>query len=236
MLTTFQSCHTTLPISFLVSLLPYPHTALIQAAPLNLSGLSWWLRVKNLPATAGDSGLIPGSGRFPGEEGNDNPLQYSYLGNLMTRGTCQAAVCGVAKIRTRLSNWAPTRVCERAHTHTHAHAHTPFTLSKTAFENKGNSYCNHCLGSFDSPTTCYWLFATQSFFSIPSYSCLESRSSWLFQPSLLQILIFEIFLFSFVFAYKPTTAFLGQLFPIRPSQLQQVTTNMHSWCVFYLLC
>ena len=124
MLTTFQSCHTTLPISFLVSLLPYPHTVLIQAAPLNLSGLSWWLRVKNLPATAGDSGLIPGSGRFPGEEGNDNPLQYSYLGNLMTRGTCQAAVRGVAKIRTRLSNWAPTRVCARAHAHTHTHMHT----------------------------------------------------------------------------------------------------------------
>ena len=31
--------------------------------------------VKNLPANAGDVGLIPGSGRSPGE-GNDNPLQY----------------------------------------------------------------------------------------------------------------------------------------------------------------
>ena len=29
--------------------------------------------VKNLPANAGDTGLIPGSGRFPGE-GNGNPL------------------------------------------------------------------------------------------------------------------------------------------------------------------
>ena len=34
--------------------------------------------VKNPPANAGDAGLIPGSGRFPGE-GNGNPLQYSYL-------------------------------------------------------------------------------------------------------------------------------------------------------------
>ena len=34
--------------------------------------------VKNLPANAGDTGdvgLIPGSGRYPGE-GNGNPLQY----------------------------------------------------------------------------------------------------------------------------------------------------------------
>ena len=34
------------------------------------------LVVKSLPATAGDMGSIPGSGRFPGE-GNGNPLQYS---------------------------------------------------------------------------------------------------------------------------------------------------------------
>ena len=32
--------------------------------------------VKNLPANAGDAGLIPGSGRSPGE-GSGNPLQYS---------------------------------------------------------------------------------------------------------------------------------------------------------------
>ena len=35
--------------------------------------------VKNLPADAGDAGLIPGSGRFPGEE-NGNLLQYPCLG------------------------------------------------------------------------------------------------------------------------------------------------------------
>ena len=34
---------------------------------------------------AGDVGLIPGSGRFPGE-GNDNPLQDSCLENSMNRG------------------------------------------------------------------------------------------------------------------------------------------------------
>ena len=33
----------------------------------------------------GDPGLIPGSGRSPGE-GNGNPLQYSCLENSMDRG------------------------------------------------------------------------------------------------------------------------------------------------------
>ena len=36
--------------------------------------------VRNLPANAGDMGLIPGSGRSPGG-GNDNPFQYSCLEN-----------------------------------------------------------------------------------------------------------------------------------------------------------
>ena len=44
----------------------------------------------------GDLGLIPGSGRSPGE-GIGNPLQYSCLENSMDRGACQATVHGVAK-------------------------------------------------------------------------------------------------------------------------------------------
>ena len=41
--------------------------------------------IKNSPANAGDTGLIPVSGGSP-EEGNGNPLQYSYLENHMERG------------------------------------------------------------------------------------------------------------------------------------------------------
>ena len=51
---------------------------------------------KNLPANAGDAGLIPGSGRSAGE-GNGNPFQYSCLVNPMDRGAWQAIVHGVAK-------------------------------------------------------------------------------------------------------------------------------------------
>ena len=52
--------------------------------------------VKNLPASTGNTSLVPGSGRSP-EEGNGNPLQYSCLGIPMDRGARQAAVHGVAK-------------------------------------------------------------------------------------------------------------------------------------------
>ena len=52
--------------------------------------------VKNTLANAGDMGLIPGSGRPPGE-GNGNPLQYSYLGNPKDRGVWRVIVYGVEK-------------------------------------------------------------------------------------------------------------------------------------------
>ena len=64
---------------------------------------------------AGDLGLIPGSGRSPGEgngthsnvlaatpspgEGHGNPLQYSCLENPMDRGSWQATVHGVTRVR-----------------------------------------------------------------------------------------------------------------------------------------
>ena len=51
---------------------------------------------------AKDAGLIPRSGRLPGE-GNGNRLQYSYLGNPMDRGAWQAIVHGVAKGGKRLN-------------------------------------------------------------------------------------------------------------------------------------
>ena len=61
--------------------------------------------VKNLAANARDTrdiGLIPGSGRSPGE-GNGNPLQYSCLENPTDRGAWWATVCRAARSWTRLS-------------------------------------------------------------------------------------------------------------------------------------
>ena len=50
-------------------------------------------KVKNLPTSAGDVGLIPALGRSPGE-GNGNPLQCSYLENPVDRGAWWAIVQG----------------------------------------------------------------------------------------------------------------------------------------------
>ena len=66
------------------------------------------LMVKNPPANAGDTGLIPGSGRSPGE-GKDNPLQYSCLENSTGRGAWRAAIYGAAKSWTQLSDWEHTQ-------------------------------------------------------------------------------------------------------------------------------
>ena len=73
------------------------------------------LVVKNPPADAGDirdAGLIPESGRSPGE-GNGYPLKYSRLEKSMDRGAWGATVHGVAKSRTwlkRLSKHTSTVV------------------------------------------------------------------------------------------------------------------------------
>ena len=66
-------------------------------------GLPCWLSGKESSCNTGDArdaGLIPGLGRSPGE-GNDNPLQYSSLGNPRDRGAWWGAVHGVAKSQTQ---------------------------------------------------------------------------------------------------------------------------------------
>ena len=58
---------------------------------------------KKPTCNAGDLGLIPGSGRCPGE-GNGNPFQYSCLENSMDRGTWQSTVQGLTQSWTWLSD------------------------------------------------------------------------------------------------------------------------------------
>ena len=60
--------------------------------------------VKHLAYNAGDLGSIPGSEISSGE-GNGTPLQSSCLENPMDRGAWWATVHGVAKSRTRLSDF-----------------------------------------------------------------------------------------------------------------------------------
>ena len=66
--------------------------------------------VKNPPAGAEAMASVPGLEISPGE-GNGNPLWYSCLKNRVDGGSWQAAVLGVAKSWTRLSDF---------HTHTYS--------------------------------------------------------------------------------------------------------------------
>ena len=78
----------------------------------------WWLRGKESTCNAEDVGLIPGSGRSPGE-GNGKPLQYSCLENPMDRGASQAAVHRVTK------SWSD--MTEHTHLHVRNMVLSPLT-------------------------------------------------------------------------------------------------------------
>ena len=63
------------------------------------SGFTGSSAVKSQLANARDVSLIPGLGRFPGEE-NGHPFQYFFLGNPMNREAWQATVQGVTESDT----------------------------------------------------------------------------------------------------------------------------------------
>ena len=102
---------------------------------------------KESPCNAGDIGdvgLVPESGISPGG-GNENPLQYSCLGNPMDREAWWTIVHGVKKTGTRLS------------THTHilficrrqvlVAAHRTFVVSCRTFHCASRTLQLWCLGS-----------------------------------------------------------------------------------------
>ena len=72
----------------LSSLFPYLFSVWLSSSfeYWSLQGFPGGWVVKNLPANAGDVGLIPELGRSF-REGNGNPLQYACLKNPMDRGT-----------------------------------------------------------------------------------------------------------------------------------------------------
>ena len=91
----------------LKSLLQHHSSKAITANPITANpkcvGFPSGSVVKKESDSNADVDLIPGSGRplFPGE-GSGNPLQYSYLGNLIDRGAWWATVHGFAKSQTWL--------------------------------------------------------------------------------------------------------------------------------------
>ena len=69
----------------------------------NCEGFPAGSAVKKSACNAGDLGLIPGSGRSPGE-GNGYTLQYSCLEDSMDIGTWRPKVHRVAEIQAQLSD------------------------------------------------------------------------------------------------------------------------------------
>ena len=98
------SCNLVNHYSYPVPCILASHLIIVNCAPHLHSIPSLFLVVKNLPANAGDTSSIPGSGRSTGE-GNGNPLQCSCLENPMDRGAWWATIHGVTKSWTQLSNF-----------------------------------------------------------------------------------------------------------------------------------
>ena len=63
---------------------------------------------KEYACNAGDPGLIPGSGRSPGE-GNGSPLQYPCLESPNGREACRATLHGVTRIGHNLAPKSPPK-------------------------------------------------------------------------------------------------------------------------------
>ena len=63
-----------------------------------LKGFPGWLILEEYTCNVGDTGSITESGRSPGER-NNNPVQYSCLGNPVDREAGWATVHGVARVR-----------------------------------------------------------------------------------------------------------------------------------------
>ena len=121
--------------------------------------------VKNLPANAGDTGSIPGSGRSP-RGGHGNPLQYSYLENPMDRETRRVTVHRVTESQTWLRTrkdvqFSSVAQCPTLWPHGLQHARPPCPSPTPGV------YSNSCPLS-------WWCHPTISSSVIPFSSCPQS--------------------------------------------------------------
>ena len=138
----------------------------------------WCIRIdhdgsdrKETAYNVGDLCLLPGLGRSPGR-GHDNPVQYSYLENLMDRGAWWATIHRVTKSQIWL-RWLSM--------------HTHFCLTFVVFPIWKDSILSllfpliPCLISWTSYTLTYLLHIPYPFFTFipdPSDLCLPGLPSW----------------------------------------------------------
>ena len=96
---------------FIIREMQFKTTMKYHLTHVRIGGFPGGSEVKASACNAGDLGSIPGSRRSPGE-GNGNPLQCSCLENPMDGGAWWATVHGIAKSRTRLSDFTFTFLLE----------------------------------------------------------------------------------------------------------------------------
>ena len=80
----------------------FSFTFIFSVSTSNFFQLSSGKESACIAGDTGDVGLIPGSGRSPGE-GNGYPFRFSCLENSMGRRAWRAIVHGVTKSRTQMS-------------------------------------------------------------------------------------------------------------------------------------
>ena len=118
--------------------------------------------VKNMPANAGDMGLICGSGGSPGGR-NGNPLQDTSRENQRDRGAWDSAVHGVTKNQTWLSNSVSSITQSRPTLWPHGLQHARLPCPSPTL----GACSNSCLLS-------RWCHPPISCSVIPFSSCLQS--------------------------------------------------------------
>ena len=141
---------------------------------------------KESACNAGDLGLIPGSGKSPGEE-NGNPPQYSCLEN--PHG--QKSLAGYSPWgckKSDMSEWlAHACACVRTHTHTHTHTHRfwgrRFKKVKCHSHHIPSQHMSKWLTSVDVDLdhlakVVYIRFPHWNYFFPPFYTVLFCRKSW----------------------------------------------------------
>ena len=115
--------------------------------------------------TAGDTGSIPESGRYPGV-GNGNPLWYSFLENSMDRGAWQAMVHRVTKSQTQ-PKWLNTQIFSVQH--------FSFPRTRTCTLKMAFPFSLFTLSSYPIPIPISTLFKKLGTAKNEVYSFLESR-------------------------------------------------------------
>ena len=115
----------------------------------------------------GDSGLIPGLGRSPGE-GNGNPLQYFCLENPMDGGAWWATVHGVAKCRTWLSDFTSS--------------HQPVSKRVRALGVVGGQWFQSVFPSIPAPNKYTHSQSTLIAAEARKHTASEYTGSWLLRP------------------------------------------------------